>query len=357
MYQPRKGYIIPFTLMLISVAVMLVVIIYQRGSLFVPYISMMHKREQAKLLALSGVEIARSQLAHMMVKENKKEEAQATAEKKEETETDAQWLFRALIPTLNRWQEFPLRKEIDGIKGKIQIAIAVEEGKININEIYDFEKHAFVGQGVKEGKDWQAIIKIIFAKIKKELASNENLYEQFEKFLKERQYKLNDATELLTLDAFRVFDRTVFYEPPEQTKRSVYLLDIFTVYGERDTMQPWLFSDSMLALLGLKRATNKDVKQRKEMVQKEMKNFKPTAQWAQDWDKIVKPWYGVEFKSLPKGVDSILETTFDPKLFSVISYGEVGNVTQRVYAILERISQQDKNKTYYYVKVKKLYWI
>ena len=357
MYQPRKGYIIPFTLMLISVAVMIIVIIYQRGSLFVPYISTMHKREQARLLALSGIEIARSQLAHMVVKENKKEQPQESTEKKEEPETDAQWLFRALIPTLNRWQEFPLKKESDGINGKIQIAIAAEAGKININQIYDFEKHAFIGQGAKDGKDWQAIMKIIFTKMKKELAINENLYEQFEKFLKERQYKLNDATELLTLDAFRGFDRTVFYEPPEQAKRSVYLLDIFTVYGEQDTIQPWLFSDSMLALLGLKRATNKDVKQRKEMVAKEIKKFKPTMQWEQDWNTALKPLYGMEFKSLPKGVDTILETTFDPQMFSVVSYGEVGNVTQRVYAILERISEQNKNKTYYHVKVKKLYWI
>jgi General secretion pathway protein K. len=353
MHQPRKGYIIPFTLMLISVAVMLIMIIYQRGSLFVPYISTMHKREQAKLLALSGIELARSQLSHVMAQEKKEESsAQPSAEKKDKPETDAQWLFGVLVPTLNRWQEFRLQKETDGIKGKIQIAIAAEAGKININRIYDFNNHKFVGQGAKDGKDWQAIMKLLFTKIKKELGISGNLYEQFEKFLKERQYKLNDATELLILDAFRPFDGAVFYEPPEQLKRSIYLLDIFTVYNEKDTLQPWLLSDSLLALLGLKRATNKDAKQRKEMVVKQMNTFKQSAQWAQDWDTAIKPFYGVEFKSLLKGIDTVLESAFDPKMFSVVSYGEVGNVTQRVYAILERVSQQDKNKTYYSVNVK-----
>ena len=317
MYQPRKGYIIPFSLMLISVAVMLVTIIYQRGSLFVPYINTMHKREQAKMLALSGIEIARSQLSHLMVQEKKEAAPQASAsEKKEEPETDVQWLFRVLIPSLNRWQTFALKKDIDGINGKIQIAIGAEAGKININRIYDFETHKFIGQGAKDGKDWQAIMKLLFTKMKKQLETNENLYEQFEKFLKERQYKLNDATELLTRDAFRVFDGSVFYEPPDQTKRSMYLLDIFTVYGESDTIQPWLFSDSLLALLGLKRATSKDTQQRKEMVKKMMTKFKPNNQWAQEWNATMQPFYGVEFKGLPKGIDAVLESTFDPKIFN-----------------------------------------
>ncbi len=357
MYQARKGYIIPFTLMLISVAVMLVTIMYQRGSLFVPYINTMHKREQAKMLALSGVEMARSQLSHLMVQEKKEVQQQVSGEKKEEPETDMQWLFRVLIPSLNRWQTFALKKDIDGIDGKVQIAISAEAGKININRIYDFETHKFVGQGAKDGKDWQAIMKLLFTKMKKQLETNENLYEQFEKFLKERQYKLNDATELLTRDAFRVFDGCVFYEPPDQTKRSIYLFDIFTVYGERDTIQPWLFSDSLLALLGLKRATSKDTKQRKEMVEKMIAKFKPNVQWAQEWNSIIQPFYGIEFKGLPKGIDTVLESTFDPKIFSVVSYGEVGGIVQRVYAILERVQQQYKNKTYYCVNVKKLYWI
>ena len=118
-----------------------------------------------------------------------------------------------------------------------------------------------------------------------------------------------------------------------------------------------MFSDSLLALLDLKRATNKDSEERKKIVKQIAQKFKSSVQWTQDWNTMATPLYGVEFQSLPKGIDKVLNGTFDPKMFSVVSYGEVGNVTQRAYAILERVQKNDTNKTYYDVNVKKFYWI
>ena len=59
----KHGFVIPLTLMLIAVAMVLITGIYQKGTIFVPFISTMMKREQAKMLALSGVQVAMSQIA------------------------------------------------------------------------------------------------------------------------------------------------------------------------------------------------------------------------------------------------------------------------------------------------------
>ncbi len=88
-----------------------------------------------------------------------------------------------------------------------------------------------------------------------------------------------------------------------------------------------------------------------------MKNYKSPFSIAADWKVLFQPIYGIEFQRLPKGIDAVFATTFDPKLFSVVSYGMVGEVTLRAYAILERIRRVVKEKTWYDIKIKKFYWI
>ena len=188
--------------MLIAVAMVLITSIYQKGSIFVPFISTMMQREQAKMLALSGVQVAMSQLATA---------SEAKDEKKKDTETPpaARTMLRSgsapavgqektflahLLPILNQWQTFKLKKDIDGVDGQIMIAVASEDGKINLNNLYDFSKKQFRGE-------WKKIMQAFFIKLRKKMNISANLFEPFEKFLKERQYIVNDATELLTLDS------------------------------------------------------------------------------------------------------------------------------------------------------------
>ena len=88
-----------------------------------------------------------------------------------------------------------------------------------------------------------------------------------------------------------------------------------------------------------------------------VKNFKPSINWKQDWQTVGKPRYGVELTQLPKGIEATFDTTFDPSLFSVVSYGKVGDVVQKVYAIVARSERTVKNKQIIDVAIKKLYWI
>ena len=359
----RKGFVIPLVLMLISVAMILVTNIYQRGSTFVPFMSTVMRKQQAKQLAISGVHIAMSQLAHaadpieghekkiITTKDGKKEEAPLSEE------DQARNMLSRLLPVINQWQTFALKKDFDGIDGTIKIALSCEEGKINLNSIYDFAQKKFIGEGQKEN-DWKKVMELVAKRMQQKVKSQSNLFESFEKFFKQRQYKVNDASELLTQDGFRAYARLLFYDPIEKIKeeRPLYLFDLFTVYGN-GKLQPWLLSDSMRGLLDAQRIVRHDEKKKKEMIQELLKKFKSKISIAQDWPTLFQPLYGIEFKRLPKGIEAFFASSFDPKIFSVVSYGKVGEVTQRVYAILERIRRVDKNKTWYDVKIRKFYWI
>lgn len=72
---------------------------------------------------------------------------------------------------------------------------------------------------------------------------------------------------------------------------------------------------------------------------------------------MLQPMYGKELRTLPKNIDSMLSTTFDPHFFSVRVHGKVGEVTQRLYAILERVKRSQGKEIVYDVFVRKLYWL
>jgi len=369
----QNGFIIPLVLMLISVIIVLATSIYQKGSLFVPFMQVVKEREHAKMLALSGVQVAMSQLASPKQFATKKEQPAETfsSEKKDESETkqdpakkkaesaeqQAQNLLSQLLPTINQWQEYPLKKDIDGIEGTIKISLSCEEGKIDLNRIYDFAQKKFVEKGQPRG-DWKKTLEFVCQRIQKQMKISDNLFESFEKFFKQRHSKVNDATELLPLNGFKSFARSLFYDPSSQKSKEqqLYLLDIFTTYGSAK-LQPWLISPSLQDIFEFKGGKQSEKQKKQEMMQSLVKKLKPVINVSQEWNTIFQPLYGIEFKRLHKGLEAFFDGSFDPKIFSVVSYGVVGQVTQRIYAILERVRHVTKDKTWYDVKVRKFYWI
>lgn len=350
MNQKQSGFIILLTLMLVAIATVLITALYRKGSLFVPFISTMYQREQAKMLALSGIQVALAQLSYTLEKSEKQKEGTT-----QQTSQDAPF-FAYIFPKMHQWQSFVLKKDIDGIDGTIAIMLASEEGKINLNAVYDFVNKKFVGEGQLVGRDWKKIMQQLLQRVEKKMGISKNLFASFEKFMKQRHYKLNDASELFTIDAFDSFEPHQFYDqvPKDMKERPLYLFDLFTVYGY-GSLQPWLLSDSVRAVLDMKRVSNKPFS--KEQIEAITKKFKPTTSITNDWNSLFQPIYGIAFQRLPKGIDAVFETTFDPKLFSVVSYGKVGNMSIGVYAILERVKRLVKQKTEYNVLIKKFYWI
>lgn len=355
MYKTQKpGYVIPLTLSIIALSITIVSYIYIRSAVYVPYMSLMAKREQAKMLALGGVNIALSEILQK--------------NKGSQKEDPAKQLVKNILPALNRVQTFTFKQETDGISGEIQITITCEAGKIPINDVYDFETQKFIelesggGQnivvppgGVKaDKKSWKDLLQELFKRIEAQ-TGGKKLFEAFEKFLKTRQYKVNDVSELLTIKEFDVFKHSVWYEAPQQKKerrgekqRPLYLQDLFTVTNSKK-INPWFFSDSLLGVLDLPRAQAGQIKNRDKEVSKWVQSFNPTQNWKTEWEKQLKPIYGSDLQNLPKGIEMIFDNQTVPSYFSVIAQGTVDEVVQKVVAIIVT----DKAATSIY----RIYWL
>lgn len=367
--QKNGGYILVLSVMMISILFVLVIGMFFNFTSYTALTTTAINREKAKMLALGGLKIAMGKLA--IPAPAKKEETPkqptfaakpgtpppAVDKTKEQLKNDIIFLKR-ILPSINRWDTINLKQEVDGIDGRIRICISSEDGKFNINKLYDFKNHKLIGEG-----PIQQQAKMIFEDIDKKLRqfTNKDLISPMLNYLKKRKCPLNDVTELLEVpEIAQYFADKIFYEPPksEKEKRSLYLTDLFTIWTNVPAMQPWLFSDSVCTLLGLKRVEFGDTQQRIQLVDQWLKNFKndlfPNSWDQKNWDLILKPMHNKDFKSISKFIPYLFEPKFASNVFSVVSYGTVGEVTQRIFAIVE---MQKVGNNEFKFNLKKLYWI
>lgn len=334
----QPGYILAVTLALIALCMFITTYVFNKGFVFSRFSQTMVDREKSRQLAYGGIQLAISQLA---IPPKNPQQAQGERDEKKLSdpkalqaekgaESTAKNLIKAILPIINKAQKFILKQSIDGVNGELSITLGSEEGKININRLYDFDKHKFIGEGQPNG-DMKKIAQEIFALIKEKM--NLDLFGDFEKFLKERKYPLNDVTELLKIPSFEIFKSDLFYDSTNQNnndpqKQKIYLTDLFTIASPKKEIEPWLLSNSMMALLKLNRANA-------PAVDDLLKNFKEQSDWKTDWNKIFKPFYDVEYNALPKSIAPLFNPTFAPKIFSVLSQATVNKVSVRIFAILE----------------------
>lgn len=330
----QSGYILAITLAFISMLMFLSAYVANKGLVFGAYSKIMINKERAMQLAQGGIQLAMSQIAGEPVKKEQPKKENPSANQKDKSiespASDGKQLLKQLLPIFNKLQSFTLKSSVEGINGTIALLIGSEEGKININAMYDFDKHKFVGEGNAQN-DMKKVMQEVFNAIKERTGAD--LFAEFEKFLKERKYPINDITQLLTIKGFEPFKETVFedMEPTKADKKpKIYLSNLFTVSAPRAQIEPWLLSDSVLALLNLKRDKEKSADDL-------LKNYKERNDWKTDWAKTLKPLYNIDYTSLPKGIASLLNPNFAPRFFSVVSTGTAGDVSVRLFTVLERI--------------------
>lgn len=338
----QQGFILVLALMVLSIGVLLVTHMFHRGTGNVYFNEATLSLYKAQVLALSSLELAQSQLSLIETQ---------TASKKEKTE-----LLQQILPYINRWQRFELKENVDGINAQIQMMISCEEGKINVNQVYDFSKKQFKTPETKN------VIQTLFASLKK-FAQDKDLYPSFEKFLKERKYPFDDISEILVVEEFKkAFLERQFSVPAQEQQagtakqESIYLFDIFTVWNDYNTVQAWVLADSLAGLLGLRRANVGTLEERKKLAQEITKKVDVEQKSINTvWDASLQKWYSKEYKALPKGIEKLFAAEFNPKYFSVVCFVVVGSITQKLYGIIER--EFDEKKGYAEFSVKKLYWI
>jgi len=377
----QPGYVLVLSLMIIALVVAIVTSLADRGGVHARYLQLVINREKAKILAWSGVQIAMSQLAHAGDLPEPKEGATPEKKDKEGAKQDsngqAKQTVVTLLPILNNWQTFRLKKKNDGVKGQIKVCISSEEGKINLNHVFDFKKKKFLNEGAKTLRQAQGRRQIDYKKYFQELfktigniAGMGNLFGPFEKFLKARQTKLQDVTELLTIKEFESFRDNIFYQPDDaqvtdetgKLKQTIYLQDIFTLWSFQKELDPWFLSHSHKVLFGLKEKKQEGKFPDEKKLQEKLKNFSTNMEFPKGWDQLLAPIYGKKFDVLPKEMRAALGGKFEPRLFSVLSYGTVGGVTQKMLVILKRVQTTSKDSTgksvtSFEFSAKKFYWL
>lgn len=344
----KKGYILALVMILISLLTVIVSYMALRAQTFAPFATSRPDQMKSRLLAYSGVQIAMAQLAEWSSIAEKDEQPNEQNKNKRDPLEEKKQLLENLLPVLNQFQEFNLTAKDDGVQGDIQVCIGCEDGKINLNALWDFQKERFVFDDPAL-KDQKKIYEDLFAKIGT-LTKTNNLLPALEAYFRGRGYIIDDPTQLLQIQEFKTFAQQLFYNPDQQEKNMIFLTDIFTLWSGKNTVDPLVLSHSITQLLDLKPASIKNPAETAQALKADMK-------WSTAWDNLLQPVYQKAFNTLPKGIDSLLTTKFDPKFFCVLVSAQVGNATSNVLAYLELEKKSSGKKSLSEMKIRKLYWL
>lgn len=349
MRSAAPGYMILLTLMVAATAVAAVTYLARKTTVYLSLTAAAVEQEKALQLAFSGIQVALSQLAGEKVRKQDDEKKPVDAQA-----ADKQMLT-FLLPVLGRWQTFELKEKTDGINGTIDLCITSEDGKLDLNAIYDFKEKKFLAeQENNEEKNYRKIVENLLTAVGT-LTGAERLFVGLEEFLKKQDAPLGDITQLLTIKEFEPFKTAVFYEP-SGNKKTIALADLFTVWSGSQ-MNAWLLSPSMQRTIGNKKADFTQPMD-KDLVEKVVAAYDPNLKLPQAWDKMFAPLYDVPLASLPTYVKGIVNIKFGPRIFSVLSYGTVGKTEQKLLAIIAlKKDPSSASDAAYSVAIKKLYWL
>jgi len=337
------GTVLIFSLMILSIIIILTEQLIRSVMVGSSFTKAMINREHSEMLALGGINLAIAQLT--FDKDDEKNKTNAANQDTSKTSPGAESssdkekmppikkFVLNLISNLNRLQIFDLDAKIDGIFGQIKICITSEHGKININEAFDFKKQEFK-------KEYQLLLGSI--EMHGKIPQGEFI-KRITEFLKKRNKKLYDVTELIDVPGLEHLD--AFYSPPKLNAKGnsvpnddVALQDIFTVWTDNEKIDPLLLSDSLCAILGLRRPRADDQNKQKDRFNKVAEAFEES--WGKNWDENWKHLQGL-YDNKPKVLNNIKDLL-------------VENVEQRLLAIIKEVEEKqpdDEKKETMEIKV------
>lgn len=353
----KEGYILPLTLSLLAASIVVITYVYWKTSFFVAHGKNSYKMSLARMYSLNGIEIAKALLDfENQVSEN--EDASAPKDPQKSKDNDAT-LYAHITNTIGKVYEFNCTKAIEGFDARIKIVLFVEDGKLDINSIYDYTKHTFRISSTPE-KSREAMSRI--SKKIEEMTGIKDVITSLEKFLSKRTAPLNDITELLAIPEFRIFDqfRYASVDTVIQEQYTPHLGDIFTVQTGKQNINAWFLSKAWVSIAGFQSSIlyTQDQKQRSELIQwieslgKSLNNFKDTA-------VLYQKLYNAKIDTSFTTQYSFFVTTKKiPAVFSAAIECMVNGVSARLYVIFQRVKRKKKEgNSEYKIEVKKLYWI
>lgn len=342
----KSGYILIFSMIMIAGAVGIITTVLFKAMSQSGRSTVMLDRVQARMLALSGLEIAMSEL---FVKESELEKAQAK-----------------FIKKINKWKTYNFNDQV-APKSSVSIYISSESGKLNLNDFqYWFvldgksidPEDLFESQKLQEvAKKGEKIISKISEAVRKFSPAvklltdvNKKIQSQIDiiKILEDANYKLylEDATDLYG-QSFRADLKFDLFRAPQEFD-SIVLTDLFTGISssikdhENPTVQLWGLSKSLIKIFG---SNSIDLESKSEDELKKI--FKDAKTFSELYAGGILELYNNE------NTKSFFSSKFEPEVFSVLSYGSVGLSKCKLFALLKR-DRSSKDIRY---KITKIYWI
>ncbi|MCK4650975.1 hypothetical protein KAT08_02245 [Candidatus Babeliales bacterium] len=366
MLKNKNSSILLYTLLILSIITLLTQQLIRNAWVGIFFNSNTIAKEQARVLAISGVNLAISQLTLIQPsKEKTKEVKQKEVEKKALKD----FLF-CVLPNINRWQIFNLKEKYDGIDGQIKFCICCENGKININQAFDFKKGEFKNE-------YKILLGGLYLKGR---FKEGEILKRLTEFLKDRKRKLDDISQLVNIKGLEELD--LFYRPPKlplqvrgsKSNTRIALQDLFTTWSEKSELELLFLSDSTLAVFGQQRPMANDSKRFKDKFSQLIKVYEKNwgSNWKKNW-KFLLPIYGPRSKKIDR-LGKILSKEFGPNVYSVLSCGVVNGVEQLLLTVIKEVEvksdvdnskkktkaidkKKEKVKIRKIFKILRMYWI
>ncbi|KKP24320.1 MAG: hypothetical protein SZ59_C0002G0166 [candidate division TM6 bacterium GW2011_GWF2_28_16] len=334
MQKNSRASILIFTLLILSVITILTEQLVRIVLVNYSFTSGQIKKEQARALALGAVNLAISQLLDQEIIDKKENEKDKSEDK------EFKLYLKRVFPHINKMQKFKLNNIKEGLDGEVGFCISCENGKININKVFDFEKNEFKD-------DYKKLL--VGLEIKGKLKPGEIL-KKLTEFLRERKRPLDDVSQLVGLSDLSAVD--LFYLPPVKAENKekakpntqIYLQDLFTTYTDNEGLEFLFLSNSLLNIFGLRQPLFDDAITLDKKFNKIISTIKKdyVTNLIPSWE-MYSPIFGKNNKVLD-AFKQILSKEFGPKVFSVLSYGKVDNIEERLVTVIKETETKNEEK-------------
>ena len=330
----KPGYILLILFIILSGCMALITIFFSRSSRYRNLMSEIISNDKTSRLAISGISIGKA-ILDPIDKDKNEDVAPQKDEKKDKVDGKNQKIFKSIFPFLQASKKYKLIDQVDGVSAEIEFLFSSENGKLNINSLYNIEDEKFVDEGSENDRKKFCIW--LFDQIAK-ITQTESLFEPFFNHIKSRDADLNDVTELLRIKQFEeTFKNKIFYKTDPKEEKPLFLTDLFTVSTDQETINPYLFSESWCTILQLRpKAPGSE-----EEIKKMIASFKDKPNWANDWDDSLSKFYQKDYQDLPKEIKSMLTQECELNIFSLLLSATIGETTSTIFTILDRDSKKE----------------
>jgi hypothetical protein len=306
-------------------------------------------REQAKLLAWSGVQIAIAQLQSTELNEDK-----LTKGSEEERQKFLEKMVRIPLEAMNSWQKKEFTEATDGVEGICTFYIACENGKINAE---DFAKPKEKQKNVNPTKPTQTPIdkaydgfmKLAANKIGKTKYGTVNILAELMKLRAKRGHPFDDISELFEDEQFRPLASILYPVPGEE---QFALSDFLSFERTTEPLSIWLLSRAVAHVLNLKRVTKIS-----DAAWKELSALLLSGMNGDTIKKITQLLYGKNHTPIPPEIMPLLSPKFESNLFSVVSYGSYNKIVVKLYVLIKRARIREGDQETLRFFVHKVIWL